>query len=94
MSPTANRQRQPLTETQSGTVEGHEEHSVAQLVDRAEQVVGLLTGEHIGQPLHLRRLDDIDPVPWPLQDMAIEELQTAAIQLDRAPGMGLSRSAK
>jgi hypothetical protein len=84
-------QPQTLTQAQSGAVEGHEEHPVAQLVDRAEQAMGLLAGEHIGQPLRLRWLDDLDPVPGLVQDMAIEELQTTAVQLDRAPRVGFEQ---
>ena len=84
-------QRQPLSKAQSGAVEGHEEYSVAQFVDRAEQTLGLLPGEHIRQALYPRRLDDIDPIPGSVQDMAIEELQTTAVQLDRAPGVGFEQ---
>jgi len=44
-----------------------------------------LTAAHIDA--HPRRVD-VDPLPRLVQDMAIEELQTAAVELDRAPGVG------
>ena len=87
----ADLQGQPLAQAQPGAVEGHEEDPVAELAHRAEQPQGLGAGQHIGQAGGARRLDDGGPGPRLVQHMAVEELQPAAVELDRAPGMGLQQ---
>ena len=87
----ADLQSEPLAQPQAGTVERDEEHPVAQLVDRAQQTQGLLARQHVRKPADMRRFDDIDPVPWSVQDMTIEELQTAALELDCAPRVGFEQ---
>ena len=39
----------------------------------------------------LRRLDDVDPFPLFAEHMLVEELKAVAIQLDRAPRVGLQQ---
>lgn len=85
----AHLQRQPLAQTQPRAVEGGEEDPVAELAYRAQQPQGLLPRQHVRQALWARRLDDLGPVPRPLEHLAVEELQTTAVELDRRPGMGL-----
>ena len=87
MSPTSS--ASPSLRRKPRAVEGGEEDPVAELAYRAQQPQGLLPRQHIRQALRTRRLDDLGPVPRPLEDIAVEELQTTAVELDRRPGMGL-----
>ncbi len=85
----ADRQCQALTQAQPGAVAGHEEDAVAPFAHQAEPSQDLGTGQHIGQADGARRLDDRGPRPRFVQHMAVEELQPTAVELDRAPGVGL-----
>jgi hypothetical protein len=87
----ADRKREPLAQAQPGAVEQDEEDPVAQLAHRGEQAVHLRAREHIRQALRARRLDHPLPVPGPVEDVAIDELETAAVDVDRAPGVGLQQ---
>lgn len=88
----ADLQRQPLAQAQPGAVEQDEEDAIAELAHRAEEGEHLRAREHIRQPLRARRLDDPLPVPGPVEDVAVEELEAAAVDVDRAPGVGPQQS--
>ena len=61
----------------------------AGLASGVDHVRDFVVGENIGEFFLYRWFDDFDPVPLSFEDVAIEELQAAAIGADSAPGVSL-----
>ena len=87
-------QRQALADPQAQAVDHQQKYPVAQLADRIDQPMHFLAGGNIRQTAHTWRADDLDPLHLAIKNIAVEELQTAEINLDRAPRILLQQGSE
>jgi hypothetical protein len=81
----ADPQSQGFAQTQAQAIGRQQERPVAPLATRPDDPCDLIDADHIGQRVHHRRLEHVHPRPLPLQDVFVEELQSAALDLHQAP---------
>ena len=82
-------QVQCLPQTQAHTVGHQNKRLVAKFTRAINYTLNLLHAEDVGQYPCFGWLDDIDPDPFPIQHVLVEELQTVAVDLYCTPGVAL-----
>ena len=70
-------------------IDSEEVGLVSRFLGGSDNLLDLLLGENVRQCPGRRRFDDVDPRPLFIQDMFVKELESIAVNLDGAPGVGL-----